>query len=85
VSQNSLTKVFQSYRIFIKHFIYQHDAIQDRNITNYQVDLRVANSETLPDLWLPVSEDAEAFEQRYMLHIPDSPESFVNVIGKPAV
>ena len=62
-------------------FLYQSDGIEDWNITLYQVDLRVANSERLPDLWLPVTELAKGYEDRLFVHVPGSPKSHIYVIG----
>ena len=61
--------------------VLQFDGISDRNITSYQVDLRISNGEKLPDLWLPVQETAQIFESRFIHYIPDSPVSYVSVIG----
>ncbi|KAF6025141.1 Tep6 [Bugula neritina] len=58
-----------------------HDGIQDRNITNYQVDLRQANSERLPDLFITVEESHIAPEQRLEVYVEGSAKSYVNVIG----
>lgn len=60
----------------------QHDGIQDRNITNYQVDLRQANSERLPDLFITVEESHIAPEQRLEVYVEGSAKSYVNVIGQ---
>ena len=62
-------------------FFYQYDGIEDWNITSYQIDLRVANSERLPDLWLPVTELAKGYEDRLFVHVPGSPKSYIYVIG----
>ena len=61
--------------------LFQHDGIPDANITSYQVDLRVANSERLPDLWISVPEEAQIYEQPGYAYVPGSPKSYIYVIG----
>ncbi|XP_067945401.1 CD109 antigen-like [Watersipora subatra] len=50
-------------------------------ITNYQVDLRVANSEHAPDLLIPVKEDIIDPELREMNYVAGSPASTLHVVG----
>ena len=59
----------------------QYDGITDVDITSYQVDLRIANSERLPDLWIPVPEDAQLYEDLGNAYVEGSAKSTVTVIG----
>lgn len=50
-------------------------------MTSYQVDLRVANSETLPDLKIPVNENCIPFEGRVKEYVCGSARSEVVITG----
>ena len=45
------------------------------------MDLRVANSERLPDLWISIPEEAQIYEQPGNAYVEGSAKSTITVIG----
>lgn len=60
----------------------QHYGVKEHYVTNYQVDLTRSNSETLPDLYIPVEEEYITPEKRLQNYVPGSPRSKAYVIGQ---
>lgn len=60
----------------------QWQGVPELYVTNYQVDLRVANSEKAPDFLIPVKEDVADPELRIMNYVAGSPQTTVYVVGR---
>ena len=79
---NLFIKCIIKYCIYLLFFLLLHYGVKEHYITNIQVDLTIANSEKLPDLYIPVKEAIVDPETRLQNYVPGSPRTRIFVIGK---